>query len=212
MPADPDVADEVIEWLRRLSEPFGTRIEYEGGIGVIRPAMDTRRGGVMKGRVVVLKEYGKPFEIEEFDVPRPEPGALLVRITQAGICGSDFHSLARVTGISAIIRIPSAGSAMGHEGTGVVHELGDGVTADWAGRPVSVGDRVIHSVLAGLLSLPPMRTGDDEPLYPPARAIPRRRPASGPTSAAPTATTSTSRPTGRSTSCPTSSPTRRSPG
>ena len=28
----------------------------------------------MKGRIVVVKEYGKPFEIEEYDVPEPEPG------------------------------------------------------------------------------------------------------------------------------------------
>ena len=26
----------------------------------------------MKGRIVVVKEYGKPFEIEEYDVPEPE--------------------------------------------------------------------------------------------------------------------------------------------
>ena len=45
--------------------------------------------GFMKGRVVIIKEYGKPFEIEEFDVPDPEPGAVVLRMTQAGICGSD---------------------------------------------------------------------------------------------------------------------------
>ena len=37
----------------------------------------------MKGRIVVVKEYGKPFEIEEYDVPEPEPGATLLRMTQA---------------------------------------------------------------------------------------------------------------------------------
>ena len=36
----------------------------------------------MKGRVVVCKEYGKPFEIEEYEVPEPEPGAVLLRMTQ----------------------------------------------------------------------------------------------------------------------------------
>ena len=38
----------------------------------------------MKGRIVVVKEYGKPFEIEEYDVPEPQPGAVLLRMTQAG--------------------------------------------------------------------------------------------------------------------------------
>ena len=28
----------------------------------------------MKGRLAVIKEYGKPLEIEEYDVPEPEPG------------------------------------------------------------------------------------------------------------------------------------------
>lgn len=45
----------------------------------------------MKGRIIVCKEYGKPFDIEEYEVPQPEPGAVLLRMTQAGICGSDFH-------------------------------------------------------------------------------------------------------------------------
>ena len=43
----------------------------------------------MKGRVVVLKEYMKPYVIEEYDVPDPEPGAIVLKMTQAGICGSD---------------------------------------------------------------------------------------------------------------------------
>ena len=46
----------------------------------------------MKGRVVVVKAYGKPFEIEEYDVTEPVPGATLLRMTQAGICGSDLHT------------------------------------------------------------------------------------------------------------------------
>ncbi|MCH7736022.1 MAG: hypothetical protein IH872_01340 [Chloroflexi bacterium] len=37
----------------------------------------------MKGRVVVCKEYGKPFVIEEYEVPEPAPGAVILRMTQA---------------------------------------------------------------------------------------------------------------------------------
>jgi threonine dehydrogenase-like Zn-dependent dehydrogenase len=97
----------------------------------------------VKGRVVVLKEYAKPFVIEEYDVPDPEPGALLLRITQAGICGSDLHSW-RGDREQRFHPVPRAGNVMGHEGTGVVHRLGDGVTTDWAGKPVAEGDRVVH--------------------------------------------------------------------
>jgi threonine dehydrogenase-like Zn-dependent dehydrogenase len=97
----------------------------------------------VKGRVVVLKEYAKPFVIEEYDVPDPEPGAMLLRITQAGICGSDLHSW-RGDREQRFHPVPAAGSVMGHEGTGVVDRLGEGVTTDWAGKPVAEGDRVVH--------------------------------------------------------------------
>ena len=44
-----------------------------------------------KGRVVVVKEHRQPFVIEEYDVPDPESGGVILKITQAGICGSDLH-------------------------------------------------------------------------------------------------------------------------
>jgi len=49
------------------------------------------RKPVMTGRVVVLKAYGGDFELREYPVPDPEPGAVLVRLTRAGVCGSDLH-------------------------------------------------------------------------------------------------------------------------
>jgi threonine dehydrogenase-like Zn-dependent dehydrogenase len=97
----------------------------------------------MKGRVVVMKDYGAPFEIEEFDVPALVPGAVLVKVMEAGICGSDLHSW-RGDRNRASQPIPDAGCVMGHEGSGVVIGLGDGVATDWAGHPVREGDRVVH--------------------------------------------------------------------
>ena len=47
------------------------------------------------GRVVVVKEYREPFVIEEYEVPDPEPGGLVLKITQAGICGLRSAHLAR---------------------------------------------------------------------------------------------------------------------
>ena len=81
----------------------------------------------MKGRVVACKEYGKPFVIEEYDVPEPAPGAVVLRMTQAGICGSDLHVW---RGDQVNVPLPPTGRAMGHEGTGVIDVLGDGVTTD----------------------------------------------------------------------------------
>ena len=73
----------------------------------------------MKGRVVVLKEYLKPFVIEEYEVPDPEPGATVLRITQAGICGSDLLNYGANTTPETVLG--------GHEVAGDIVELGDGV-------------------------------------------------------------------------------------
>ena len=42
-------------------------------------------------RMPVFHGAGKPFEIREYPVPDPEPGAMLVRVALANVCGSDFH-------------------------------------------------------------------------------------------------------------------------
>ncbi len=44
------------------------------------------------GRVVAVNDYRRPFVIEEYPVPEPKPGAIVLRITQAGVCGSDLHT------------------------------------------------------------------------------------------------------------------------
>ncbi|HLZ70554.1 MAG TPA: zinc-binding dehydrogenase [Dehalococcoidia bacterium] len=98
----------------------------------------------MNGRVAVIKAYGKPFELEEYPVPDPEPGAVLLTMAQAGICGSDLHTW---RGDQASIPLPPAGRALGHEGAGRVFKLGKGVTTDSLGMPLHEGDRVIHSAI-----------------------------------------------------------------
>jgi D-arabinose 1-dehydrogenase-like Zn-dependent alcohol dehydrogenase len=97
----------------------------------------------VKGRAVVLRQYRQPFTIEEFEVPDPAPGAVLLKMTQAGICGSDLHTW-RGDRDERFQPIPPSGQVMGHEGTGVIERLGPGVTTDWLGRPVHEGDRVMH--------------------------------------------------------------------
>ena len=69
----------------------------------------------MKGRVVVCKEHNKPFVIEEYEVPALEPGAILLEMKQAGICGSDLHYW---RGDQAKVTLPKSGRVMGHEGFG----------------------------------------------------------------------------------------------
>lgn len=96
------------------------------------------------GRVVVIKEYGTPFEIQEYEVPRPEPGGLILKITQAGVCGSDLHTY---RGDQSAVPLPPTGRVMGHEGTGVVFQLGEGLTTDSLGKPIKEGDRVMYSAI-----------------------------------------------------------------
>ncbi|WP_224402715.1 alcohol dehydrogenase catalytic domain-containing protein [Pseudonocardia sp. ICBG1034] len=75
-----------------------------------------------------------PGEIELAEVPDPaprDPGDAVVRLTVSAICGTDLHM---VRGTMPGMR---PGTVLGHEGVGVVEEVGDGVRAF---RP---GDRVV---------------------------------------------------------------------
>ena len=75
--------------------------------------------------------------MEDVPVPEPGPGQILVRTTLTTICGSDVHW---VKDFSADRRPGASGKrALGHEGVGIVEQLGDGV------RRHSVGDRIVAS-------------------------------------------------------------------
>jgi threonine dehydrogenase-like Zn-dependent dehydrogenase len=84
---------------------------------------------------------GKPFELREYAVPDPEPGAAVVKISMANICGSDLHYWRGEMDMVKMGRPMPA--ALGHEGTGTIYRLGEGVTTDTNGQPVSEGDRVV---------------------------------------------------------------------
>ena len=44
------------------------------------------------GRAAIFRGFGQPFEIRDYPVPEPGPGAAVVRITLANVCGSDLHT------------------------------------------------------------------------------------------------------------------------
>ncbi|HVC15671.1 MAG TPA: S-(hydroxymethyl)glutathione dehydrogenase/class III alcohol dehydrogenase, partial [Rhodanobacter sp.] len=85
----------------------------------------------MKTRAAVAWEAGKPLSIEEVDVAAPKKGEVLVRIVATGVCHTDAFTLsgADPEGLFPVI--------LGHEGGGIVEEIGEGVTS------VKVGDHVI---------------------------------------------------------------------
>lgn len=98
------------------------------------------------GRAALFFGPGKKMELTELPVPDPEPGAVVVRVTRANICGSDLHIWRGDGLLGGMAR--SDGRIIGHEMTGVVHSLGDGVSTDWAGQPLVEGDRVAYQYFA----------------------------------------------------------------
>lgn len=98
------------------------------------------------GRAALFFGPGRPFGLTELPVPEPEPGALVMRVTRANICGSDLH-IWRGDGLLGA-RARDDGRLIGHEMTGVVHALGNGVESDWAGAPLAPGDRIVCQYFA----------------------------------------------------------------
>jgi D-arabinose 1-dehydrogenase-like Zn-dependent alcohol dehydrogenase len=100
-----------------------------------------RQGGMsMQGRVAVLREYGGEFELREYPVPEVEPGAILVKLTRAGVCGSDLHIWRGE--MKDVYGVPPKDLTFGHEMCGRVERLGAGVTTDSNGQPLREGDRI----------------------------------------------------------------------
>jgi S-(hydroxymethyl)glutathione dehydrogenase/alcohol dehydrogenase len=85
----------------------------------------------MKSRAAVAFAAGKPLEIVEIDVAPPRKGEVLVRITHTGVCHTDAFTL---SGDDPEGVFPAV---LGHEGGGIVVEVGEGVTS------VRPGDHVI---------------------------------------------------------------------
>src|SRR5476651_2875680 len=85
----------------------------------------------MKTRAAVAWEADKPLSIEEVDLAGPKAGEVLVRIVATGVCHTDAFTLsgADPEGMFPVI--------LGHEGGGIVEEIGPGVTS------VKPGDHVI---------------------------------------------------------------------
>ena len=92
------------------------------------------------GRAAVFLGPGRPFELRELPLPELEPGAILVRVTLANICGSDLHFWRG----DAPLALPPDGWIFGHEMTGRVAALGPGVRSDSLGEPLREGDRVAY--------------------------------------------------------------------
>src|ERR1700730_17217271 len=101
----------------------------------------------MRSRAAILHDVGGPWSVEDFELDAPRTGEVLVARAAAGLCHSDGHVLrgdmsvsneiARELGITPMF--PMIG---GHEGSGTVVEIADGVTE------FAQGDHVVMSFVA----------------------------------------------------------------
>jgi L-iditol 2-dehydrogenase len=91
-----------------------------------------------KSKAAVIAAYNQPYQIREFPVPEVVPGAVLVRVEMAGVCGTDVHQWQGDIGIK-----PALPVIPGHESVGRVIKLGDGGKKDCTGESVNVGDRIM---------------------------------------------------------------------
>jgi S-(hydroxymethyl)glutathione dehydrogenase/alcohol dehydrogenase len=88
----------------------------------------------VKTRAAVMWETGKPWEIVELELDPPKAGEVLVKFVASGLCHSDDHL--RTGDLPS--RYPVVG---GHEGAGIVEQVGDGV------YDIAPGDHVVCSFL-----------------------------------------------------------------
>ena len=85
----------------------------------------------MKVRAAVAYKADSPLEVEDIELDGPKAGEVLVEIKATGVCHTDAYTL---SGADPEGLFPAV---LGHEGAGIVVEIGEGV------QSVSVGDHVI---------------------------------------------------------------------
>jgi S-(hydroxymethyl)glutathione dehydrogenase/alcohol dehydrogenase len=82
-------------------------------------------------RAAVLEQFAEPLSVTEVELAEPRAGEALVRLEACGVCHTDMYTASGVD--------PSgyAPTVLGHEGSGIVEQVGDGVIG------VKPGDRVV---------------------------------------------------------------------
>jgi propanol-preferring alcohol dehydrogenase len=82
-------------------------------------------------KAAVVREFGKPLEIDEVPMPEVAPGKILVKVAASGVCHTDLHAAEGDWPVK-----PAPPFIPGHEGVGTVAAVGAGVTG------IREGDRV----------------------------------------------------------------------
>ena len=85
----------------------------------------------MRMRAAVLEEFGQPLVVQEVDLAEPKAGEVLVRLEACGVCHTDMYTASGADPSGYAPCVP------GHEGGGIVEQVGEGVTS------VAPGDKVV---------------------------------------------------------------------
>ncbi|WP_426007344.1 zinc-binding dehydrogenase [Paenarthrobacter sp. NyZ202] len=89
----------------------------------------------LNGRVAVMTSP-RELDYAEFPLPAPEPGAILMKVSRANVCGSELHIW------NGKHPVKKSGG-LGHEMVGIVAAIGEGRLTDNAGQHLSPGDRIV---------------------------------------------------------------------
>jgi len=100
----------------------------------------------MKTKAAVVYEKEAPFVIEELELAAPKQGEVLVELVNTGICRTDNHAW------DSSMSNPFP-AVLGHEGAGIVREVGPGVTT------CKVGDHVVTVWMPSCGKCEPCRSG-----------------------------------------------------
>lgn len=93
-------------------------------------------------KVAIFTRPGEPVKIVEEEVQTPAADEILVRVSLAGVCGSDVHRL------KGDIPFSSEAVCFGHEAVGVIESLGEEIQTDRVGTPIAIGDILYWMPLA----------------------------------------------------------------
>ncbi|SNT23516.1 S-(hydroxymethyl)glutathione dehydrogenase / alcohol dehydrogenase [Noviherbaspirillum humi] len=88
-----------------------------------------------KAKAVVCRGVGEPVTVEEITVEAPRRGEVMIQLAACGVCHSDLSAT------NGTIPFPTP-VVLGHEGAGIVIEVGEGVTG------FQVGDHVVSSFVS----------------------------------------------------------------
>lgn len=102
----------------------------------------------MKTKGALMWDFHQAWSVEEIDIGEPRKGEVKVQMEAAGMCHSDHHV---VTGDIPMAAFPMLG---GHEGAGIVVEIGDGV------EDLAVGDHVAASFVPSCGKCPSCQEGE----------------------------------------------------